>query len=418
MTKIILTRKFKENASIRTIIALIVLLVGNRAFGLIPFGVLYLILPFLLFYFIKNVNKRTTFRNGIILFLLFTFVSALSCLYYRHQPLAETLTTTAHVDYYMLLAFFLFLSLSPSKKTIEQLIIVLYIAFMVIYYIQYFIYPTMVVPIIAGEYTHRFRIIGQSINSLGYLYCLNRWLITKDYKFLILLFGGLLVFFMLAFRLMLAAILLISFLLVAKVVKIRLSSFIRIIISTIIITAMLSYVPFVRSGIDRMVTAQNDAQSYENDDYIRLIELDYYMNHHFNSVTERLLGSGHPSRTSYYGKMMKLDNNDDIDTRAIAKWNDWGLLGLSWIIGPFAVIILIIMMIKCIIISWRADKEYLYVAAWFAFLLLISLNNAEAFRQGTFIYYALMFYYVHRLRREKEYINIVKVIKENARANK
>ena len=235
---------------------------------------------------------------------------------------------------------------------------------------------------------------------------------------LILLFGGFLVFFMLAFRLMLAAILLISFLLVAKVVKIRLSSFIRIIISTIIITAMLSYVPFVRSGIDRMVTAQNDAQSYENDDYIRMIELDYYMNHHFISVTERLIGSGHPGKKSNYGKEMKVDADDDLYTHATTKWNDWGLVGLSWIIGPFSVIILIIMMIKCIIISWRADEKYLFVAAWFTFLLLISINNAEAYRQGTFIYYALMFYYVHRLRREKEYINIVKVIKENARANK
>jgi len=364
-------------------------------FGLLPTKTALLILPIAGWCYFRLWGKRDIFRKYIVLFLLFLFVSTFSCWFYRKQPVTETMMTTEFINYSLIVSYFIYAVLKPSVKAIEKAILLFYIFFIIVYALLYMTYPMKIVPILAGEYTHRFRIVGQAINSLGFLLCLNNWMVTKKWKYMLLLFPGMLVFFILSFRMMMAGIIAVSILMYIKILKVNTKSITNVLALTILLAISLLSIPFVNTSIDRMLEV-NKTENYYDDDYIRWLQFEYFTTDFFKSDTEWLTGAGQPGTSSQYGKEMTVDilnQKSAIETG----WVDWGLLGLSWIIGPITVIILILIMLKSIYISWRSGNNYIYISCWFLFLLLISINNAEAHRQGTFGIYSVVIYLVARL---------------------
>ena len=147
-----------------------------------------------------------------------------------------------------------------------------------------------------------------------------------------------------------------------------------------------------------MIEAQNSGQTYENEDYMRIIQLDYFMNVHFENNIERLTGSGIPSHKSLYGDLMHVDTQENYRDTAYRGWVDWGMLGLSWMIGPFAVLCLLYIYGKGAWIAYKSSEDYIYISAWFVFLLMISFSNIESFRLGGYGFQMAVLYIVHKLK--------------------
>ena len=264
--------------------------------------------------------------------------------------------------------------------------------FFVLYIIEYLIFPKELVTIIAGKNTHRIRLIGEIVNSLAFFFCLNRFLLHKSMVDFFIILCCIIIYFMLGFRIMLAAAFVSSAILFFRLFCFAIKKILVASIFLFTLGVILSQTKLVQNTVEDMMSRQ-ETDSYSNDDYIRLAQLAYYMDFHFNSEVERLFGSGHPNPSSSYGKFMEYDE-DDRNAMLKSGYNDWGLIGQSWLVGPITIIIFVLMMVKCVIVSWKGEKKYYYIGAWYIFLLLISVNNMEVLRQGSMAYHALIFYLV------------------------
>lgn len=158
----------------------------------------------------------------------------------------------------------------------------------------------------------------------------------------------------------------------------------------ILIVIVVSQIDIVQNKVAEMLARQERGDSFDNSDYIRFVEFDYYWNYYFKDAYERFFGSGLPVQgTAFYNFQMR-------NFSCNLFWNDWGLLGMSWIFGIPTVIILYFMYIKVIVSN--LPKEYTYLKAIFAFLILTSLTSAEAFRPGNLLLQGAFLYLVMSIK--------------------
>lgn len=382
------------------LLLLIVLLFSVDFFGLLPQKTALLLLPFCFYYFVVTLNKKLIFRRLIIIYIFFAFVSTISCYYYRGQSIFESISCPSFREYYFLFMYFIFCSFNPKIEIVEKMIIISFFIFLSLYIIQYIVYPTKIIEIIAGGSNKRFRVIGEIINSLTYFICLNRLFVKGGISNFIIIICCIFVIFILGFRVMVGALIFSSALMYIKINGLlSIKKNIITLISFCFIFIVVIQTEIIQNKLDRMLTA-NEEENFNNNDYIRILQLEYYMDDHFKSNFERLFGSGQPGENSSYGKQFILDGS--LEAHIKGGNQDWGLLGQSWMVGPITIIIFFCMMFKCIKIAWKAGDNYTYISAWYIFLSLISLTNMEAHRMGSIVYHALIFYLVTKLGKLQE----------------
>ena len=385
-----------RNSNIFIVITLLVL--GCSAFGALEYIGIKILMPILIICTIYEVFQIKYFlQRELLLFYLFCFLSALSSFHFRNQTILETFRTMDYMNFSMFAAYFVFVKYPVGIAKMEKILYYAFLIFIFIYIIQYSVYPRRLVLLLAentGE--ERFRLMGQVINSLGYFFCLNKYLLGGKAKYLFLSLLSILIFFMLGFRMMLAALLLVSFILVCIIKSFSIITIVKVMASVAFSSVLLFSVPAVQKGFDRMLKATQEGSEYTNEDYARIIEWNYFMNDHFKSPSERIFGSGIPSGKSLYGKEMYVDHTNYSSTIKYG-YVDWGFLGYSWVLGPLPIIILLLIYIKGIVTSYKAGRRYLYISAWFSFMILISINNVEPIRFGSIIFESAVFYVLYEL---------------------
>ena len=194
------------------LLLLIVLLFSVDFFGLLPQKTALLLLPFCFYYFVVTLNKKLIFRRLIIIYIFFAFVSTISCYYYRGQSIFESISCPSFREYY-----FIFCSFNPKIEIVEKMIIISFFIFLSLYIIQYIVYPTKIIEIIAGGSNKRFRVIGEIINSLTYFICLNRLFVKGGISNFIIIICCIFVIFILGFRVMVGALIFSSALMYIKI---------------------------------------------------------------------------------------------------------------------------------------------------------------------------------------------------------
>ena len=155
-------------------------------------------------------------------------------------------------------------------------------------------------------------------------------------------------------------------------------------------------IPVVADKIDYMWEKQfgeGTQHSFANKNYIRWITLDYYYTEYFHDGLEMFLGSGYPVVN---GKFYRNIENSLWSNGLF--WMDWGILGLSWMIGIPAVVAMLWYSIK--VYKIRSDKAYFFLPIWFMYLILSSITTAEFFRQGNFIIQALCLYLAEKVYKD------------------
>ncbi len=350
--------------------------------------------------------------NFITLFIFCLFINFIASWVNRGQTPIDSLRNDEVKNMFLLMSFYVLCRIKSNRQNIEKSIIVLYFVFMFCYFLQYllfFPYPVFAMIGINNDTfsqansESRFRFVSQLIAFIGYFYCLNRFLIVKK----ILYFGGtilgLLFVLLLGFRSGVVAILIASIYLFYRIIGIN-RSIVKYIILSFIVAIFLLQLPIVQKQITNMIERQTSGQSFDNDDYVRIAQFNYFVYEHPLSIYDFFFGSGLPSPNSEYGKDFNYEqeyaeNTGQFHGGGMYGWVDWGIVGLSWMAGVPMGVLLYIFMFFMIFRKYR--KRDLYIPSLYFYLLLTSITTIEFYRPGAYVYHALILYLTIYLDKEK-----------------
>lgn len=390
----------KVNKSVSKILLLVLLLSSffDSVFFRIPkkFTVFTcLILFFLLRAKAKIKIKRMFFDRQLLFYLLFVFISCISSAFFRNQT--NILANFFECYIYVNICFYYFLYYQKiSPEDCERALLCLSVIFCILYILQYLIWPIAIFKgaldeINVNDEQKRIRMACSMLATVSYFYGINSFLVTKCKFKLIYSILGFIPIILVGFRSQTVMLLLLTFVMIVNVRKLK-HSFIYVACG-IFLLYMISGIPFVSDKIQEMLGRQESDSTFLNADYIRYQEFDYYTSH-LENFKEWLFGSGIPVYgTPYFSYIMKLYDLN-------LYWNDWGIIGLSWMIGIISVILLISIILRALFI--RVDKSKLYLKYTLMLSLLISIaTSAELFRPGNLLIVGIIIYLLEKSKTEK-----------------
>lgn len=325
------------------------------------------------------------YKKELMVFFVFIAANILSCHYFRGQSIYESVRY-AYFPFYVFFSYFVFRRLELSVDVIEKVIFILTIVFICCYLVQ-FLNPTLSLFVSKNQtevfmssfHQQRFRLAGQGICSLGLFMSLNKYLLLKEMKYLWVAFASFSCIMLMGFRTLTVALVFAACVLIIKLFGLKMKT-IAIFISFLVVFIVFFNTSWGERVIDAFVDRQ-DAM-FNNSEYIRMISLDYHLHRYFKSPIEYFFGSGVPYLTdvenvcSNYGKEIRTLQSSGLI------YQDWGVLGYSWIWGVIPVLCMIVYSIKSIFI--RVPREYYYLSIWLLFLVVGSITTAEMFRPGAF----------------------------------
>lgn len=364
----------------------------TELFQYVGFKIKASVLTFALAIFVVlEFKKKSEFSLLIKLFVCCIFFSCISSYVYRGQT--NLFTTFTQSYFYLSLAFYFVCSWMKIKTNeLEKSLVIAGLISVGAYFLQNAVYPTVIFADATNDYSTeiRIRMCGSLIYSFLFFFGINKYVSNKSLKYL---FSSVLAFIciiIMGFRSLTVSLLALGVLEYFYVSGISVKR-LKQLLPLILIIVIVSQFDIVQYKVAEMLARQDRGDSFDNSDYIRFVEFDYYWNYYFKDIYERFFGSGLPVQgTAFYNFQMKNFSYNLF-------WNDWGLLGMSWIFGIPTVIILYYMYIK-VIVS-RLPKEYTYLKAIFAFLILTSLTSAEAFRPGNLLLQGSFLYLVMSIKK-------------------
>ena len=328
-------------------------------------------------------NQNIPFKRAFIISFIFLILSCISGYIYRGQSIIHSFIASCVI--YGFYSYFAFWKYKLTLLECEKILAYLSIAYSIAYIVQYAIYPTLLFDTQAmseDANNSRLRIQGTALASIGFCYFFNKSLLLKKRLFVISAIICALPLLLMGFRTIMGAMALSS---LYVLIKIKGLSFKLVLPVLFILTAFFIFLQ-TDNGIAMMngVIERQETDNFDNEDYVRILGLNYYMNDHFKSFIEMLLGSG-----MYYEGSSCEVLQESLEAYGI-RWNDWGILGLSFYNGIFCVLPLLFCLVKCLFIKINDDNLYLH--SWIIFMLLCSITTAEFLRQGNSVIIALAIY--------------------------
>jgi hypothetical protein len=339
------------------------------------------------------INKEKMRFTGAIFFFIFgLLVNTLAAYVHIHQGPIKTLLSYSF--YYFIFFYFFLHYMKPDRRFIEKVIVTFGIIYSFIYVIQYAIYPYVLFSedALTAEGGKQFAIVGHGFHMLAYFIVLNRYLIERKMKDLVLVIFFFIVLLLCDFRTLIAGAFLISAFMFFKLIKLTARDII-VIVSIVVLLAGLSQVKFVSDIINDSVT-NTESNFKEGKKYIRMLEIEFFFKRFPTDNSYYIIGGG--KRT---GDNLNRFNPDEIGLNYNIVWVDIGLLGFYIMIGLFAVIGILWYTIKAIFT--KLPRDWIYLNMYFLFLLVVSFTNEEIYRDGIFSVHALGLYLIDYALNEK-----------------
>lgn len=371
-------------------IVVLVLLLACDFFGNVPKADV-LLMPFCLFGLIKHKSYLCKDINKYIFILLFGFIlSMLSCYYFRGQNLWESIQA---LRVYWLICFFLYIyNKNIMVDKIENGLCLFYYIYVVAYLLR-LTFPSLKIGLffddgIDGEHTN-ITILGFFILPFGFFYYLNKALDKVKIKYIILAMFSMFIWFNMGSRTNIIGGLLVSVFMYFNYYSINKKNMhhIKFLLIIIIILGAFSQIPMVQSSLKFIMDKVQNGSNLDNDNYIRVQQFYYFTHNHFKNIFEYFLGSGMPHGNSAYGQRML--SHGEIGG-IVTGWYDWGVIGLSWVVGLFTVLTLLCMYIK--ISFTKIPQNYLYIRAIYLFYLLSAPFAILSFEGGAFVFQSYLLY--------------------------
>lgn len=353
------------------------------------------------------------------LLLAFAVINCISCYFYRHQM--PWITFYHWSPIFLVFLYYPFSRLDISVKSWEKILFTLFTIEVVVEIIQnlfpaYYLFK-MTSSNEKFDNELRVRVYGNAILYIGCLFCLNKALVLdkRQWFYWIMYLLSLLLIFLGGYRIVLFANIVSSLILLYRLKKENIKNVVVLLVVFISCYGLLnSYIG--KSRLKEMIE-RNESQNFENDDYVRLRTLNYYMEGYFKSPFEKFLGSGLVQRAFTDRDLIKYNYYESNYSRMVSAMSiryhifpiDWGLLGFSWEGGIPATIILIL--IALMFILSKTDKRYLYISAWGMFVLFFSITNGRYYSHHNLVYTAILLVICDKLCRVKKLKKIEKSVR-------
>ena len=377
----------RSDVVLKTVLLLLLLLsfYGLAIFPLTQTNWDFVLFPLLLVFTLPFINLKSFNSKLIITYVLLVCLSCLYSYFYNHQ--AIHLVTIHSYKYFALLFFFYLVHTRATAEEAERILIVISVVCCTCYILQWLIYPTVLFTGAAEESKaslehYRVRIPGSISCYCLFLYGVNKYITKKrigDLLYSVL--GGIPILIM-GFRTLSALSVILVFLMIPFITR-QVRKSLKYLILAVIIGYGALQTDLVKSKVEEMVKRQESGQNFDNENYIRYRELDYYWNEYFTKPGEKIFGGGAPvDMSTNYRKDIYYNNY---------AFTDLGLVGLGLIIGFPAVLLLVLCYVKCI---WRfKEPKFQYLRFTLLLVLLGSLfTTSELYRTGNILLFSLFVY--------------------------
>lgn len=362
------------------------------------FGLVFLDIPnpikefIIIVSYIAIVKKQNRYKFSflIICFFLLLLLNLIMCQWKTGQTLLSGIRGTEFANFFMLGSYFLFHYIKADSNKLEDTLDILCIIFCTSYLIQQAVYPYAIfkgAEIIEYNITDVFRIrlYGQAITFISFAKGLNGLLngsYSKRKIYLYMFISSLFVTFFLGFRTQILLFAILTLYMIWKISGSHSKVFKSLSLFTLLLLSIIQ-IPSVQSAIYFILErAQND--NFDNSDYVRLREFTYYTTVHIKSFSDWFWGTGLPGLNSSY--------SNDINTLKMEGliWADWGLIGLSWLLGIPATLLFLYILISPILL--KQNKKHFYIEVCFIYLILGSIFQRECFRTGNQFIIGILLY--------------------------
>lgn len=353
----------------------------------------------LMAFFVVGYKKAKNLQTFFTIFCFSVLCNWISSYYFRGQNFS-----ISYLAYYQIWYLFFFFAMVFSRcnlQAAEKLLKWIIVTVVTIYYIQLIIFPKVIWGNAGAEWVANndlyFRglvVGGESAVSLGYLFFLNKYLVGKQKKNLILALICFIPFFIRGYRIMILGAIVSTIILYVKslnninIIKLITKLFLVAILLCVIIMVLYQHVPIIQSSFDSLLNRAGESnQTFDNDDYIRMVSINYYYSSFFKSPVELVFGAGMIGSTgpvaNIFARLMLYNYN----------LTDWGLIGLSWYAGIPVVLCIIYYLVRGIF--QKVPKTYSYISAWFLYLLIISLTDPEMYQHYSFLVQSILLYMLY-----------------------
>lgn len=342
-----------------------------------------LILALLFIHIVYSEQKTIphNFTIPIVLIFISLITSTLMAKYSRDQNIGDTLTAQSAMYYYIF--YFLLHQLKIRPKDLEVIFVVFGILYVVIYLIQFLVFPKLIVDayVRLDRGTIRIYMSGSAYLSVAYILSVQSFFRTNKIKFLLLLFTFLSIIVLSGGRQTLAIMILvlILFLVFDKKVKSRLLLFLLGIVGSIMI-----YLLF-QSIFDALIF-QSHSDASMGQDYIRLKATIFFLTDFFKNTFSYLTGNGMFANDSSYGieiSRYQLQNQFFL--------GDIGIIGNFAIYGSFFLLGVIMIFIR--VYRLKIESHFIYIKFMFI-VIFLSILTGGAFAQGHFICFIVCILYL------------------------
>ncbi len=378
-------------------------------------SIIFYLLP--IFFLSKGKLWKDNFigKKLLVLYLFFAITNIFTCYYFRGQRVDWSLL-------YWLPMFYVFYYLTFRswdkdiivwEKVIENLFFVLLILYALKNMFLDWEFFKNDAPEERFEYESRVRVYSDAFLELGYLFCLNKFLVSKRLKYLMLAIIGFLFIFLQGFRMMIVMGLFVSTIMVFRIYKLSIKTVLIIAVSSFMSIFVALQFPFVQDKIAEILD-RNETENFDNDDYVRVFDITYTYTEFFLNNAEMILGAGKTmvinmndyggrERVKYPSEYSK--ERSYLATRYHYYPVDLGYIGLSWEAGiPFTVVCMILFLYLWKI---KVDKQYYYLSCYGLYMIMIGLTNAQGYYEGNLICLAIVYTIIERAHKRLNYENSI-----------
>ncbi len=378
---------------------LLLYLLFSSCFGLIllDFRISKYLFTLALFAFCLSGPKATPCRNAVLCYALSAFASCIYSYMYNHQSLVRLVGN--YYDYWGLLFVFVIARYKPTAMQLEKSIRYLSVTYCVCYVVQWLAYPVEIFLASLSEFSigedyFRMRLPGSMCAYCLFFMGVNKYVLYKRKSDLFCVFLGFLPIIIMGFRSLVSLTVLCTLIMIPILTRSVARTFVWLVFACVVAVGISRLNP-VRAKVNEMMERQRDDQTFDNADYVRYMEYDFFSGTVFVKPGEKFFGGGLPvsKGTPYY--------NDMIHAAQVKHygWNDLGVIGLSYIIGIPAVCLLVGIVAYCI---YKAKGERIqYVRFTLLTALLGSIvTSMELFRTGNMLVVSLYLCLVHAADKE------------------
>lgn len=353
----------------------------------------------LMVFFLLGYKRAPYVQSFWCILLLSIFGNCLSSYVFRNQSFE-----ISYFAYYQIWYLFFFFALVLTRyplHVVEKFLLWAILTVTIIYYIQLVIFPKVVWGNAGAQWVAEndlyFRglvVGGESAISLGYLFFLNKFLVAKKRYYLLGAIICAIPFFIRGYRIMIMGALLSTLWLYVRgqenfqLLKLLFKIILISLLLVVLVLILYQYVPIVQASLDSLMARAGESnQTFDNDDYIRIISINYYYTSFFKSPIELFFGAGMIGNNGpvadVFAKLMLYNYN----------LTDWGLIGLSWYAGIPVVLCIVYYLIRGIL--QQVPKQYSYINAWFLYLLIVSITDPEMYQHYSFLIQSILLYMLY-----------------------